>query len=220
MADPFGLDDGLPAIDTHDVFGDLFPVKTPAGATLSLQAQEEADWYESMRDQYMAQNKLVNVSDLQDLDRILMLETMIYRWSVSISRGFDHYGAMVDPQQLKGNIKDYSIELRLLKAALGIDRVSRESAKGENVVDYLENLRRRAKEFGYHRNAQYEKAVTYLHELVAKVRIMDQCDEEELRELHLSDAAIVEFVRDVITPDWKELEDSFRETQSIWIQEV
>lgn len=198
----------------------LYTVSTPSGSDLHLQTQEEADWYESRRDRYLTDNIFTNVSDLQDLDRLLMLEVLSYRWGLWMAQGFDYVYARVDEGQLKNNIKEYSVEIRLLKQSLGIDKSTRDKDKGESLSDYTTNLLRRAKEFGYHRNDQYELAVTKFYELRTMVTTFDRCDDEERSLLDLSHESIFEWIRDNVIKEWDELSEAFRKNQSMWIREM
>lgn len=198
----------------------LYTVSTPSGSDLHLQTQEEADWYESRRDRYMKDNIFTNVSDLQDLDRLLMLEVLSYRWGLWMAQGFDYVYARVDEGQLKNNIKEYSVEIRLLKQSLGIDKSTRDKDKGESLADYTTNLLRRAKEFGYHRNDQYELAVTKFYELRTMVATFDRCDVEERSLLDLSHESIFEWIRTNVIKDWDEMSAAFRANQSMWIREM
>lgn len=198
----------------------LFQVVTPSGSQMHLQTQEEADYYEDRRDRYTQENKFVMVSDYQDLDRLLMLEILVYRWSLWMAQGFDYLAARVEENALKNNIKEYSVEIRLLKQALGIDKVTRDKEKGESLPDYIANLLERAKVFGYHRNSQYEMAVTKIYELRSMVMTYDRCDEREREELDLSLQSIFEWMRDKMFKDWDELDKTFRANQSIWIKSL
>lgn len=198
----------------------LFTVDTPSGSQLHLQTREEADWYESRRDRYQADNVFPNVSDLQDLDRLLMLEVLSYRWGLWMAQGFDYMYARVDEGALKNNIKEYSVEIRLLKQSLGIDKSTRDKDKGESLADYTEKLLARAKQFGYHRNQQYELAVTLFYELRSMVLTYDRCEAEERELLDLSHESIVEWVREKAIVRWDQLSESFRQSQAIWIKEM
>ena len=104
----------------------LYPATSPSGAKVELQSPDEVDWYESHRDDYLAHNKFPNVSDLLDLDRLLTLEVMVYRWGLHLSRGLDYLYALVDARELQRNLREYSQEVRLLKQNMGIDKVSRD----------------------------------------------------------------------------------------------
>lgn len=197
----------------------LFTVLTPTGSELHLQTQEEADWYESRRDRYLKDNMFPNVSDLQDLDRLMMLEVLIYRWGLWMAQGFDYLYSRVDENQLKNAIKEYSVETRLIKASLGIDKATRNKEKSESIADYIDKLLQRAKIFGYHRNNQYQTAVTKIYELRSMVTTFDRCDEEERRLLDLSHESILDWIRTSLIADWDELDKSFRESQAMWLKE-
>lgn len=198
----------------------LFSVDTPSGSELKLQTAEEADWYESRRDRYLSDNQFPNVSDLQDLDRLLMLEVLSYRWGLWMAQGFDYIYSRVDEGQLKNNIKEYSVEIRLLKSSLGIDKSTRDKEKGESLSDYVASLLERAKVFGYHRNEQYELAVTKMYQLRSMVMTWDRCDDEERTHLDLSPESIIEWIRDNMMKDWDEHSEAFRKNQAMWIKSM
>jgi hypothetical protein len=206
---------------TNNPYGiTLFTVISPAGSELHLQTQEEADWYESRRDRYQKDNMFPNISDLQDLDRLLMLEVLSYRWGLWMAQGFDYLVARVDESGLKNNIKEYSVEIRLLKQSLGIDKSTRDKDKGESLSDYTEKLLERAKMFGYHRNDQYALAVTKMYELRSMVTTYDRCDDEERAILDLSMESIFQWIRDNAIKDWDQTSAAFRKNQAIWIRQM
>jgi hypothetical protein len=208
-------------MEADNPFGiQLYEVDSPTGSQFAVQTEGEAQWYERQRDLYLEHNKFSNISDLEDLSRLLTLEIMIYRWSTWLTQGFDYLAARVDEAMLQKNIKEYSAEVRLLKQSLGIDRATREKDRGESVGAYVTNLLDRAKMTGVHRNKQYEFAVTNFWELVSMIRTYDRCDEQERRELDLSSDSIVDWVRTKVLPQWDELNESFREEQKIWIREL
>lgn len=198
----------------------LYPVSTPSGGQINLQTPEEADWYDQRRDQYLQQNMLPNVSDLLDLDRLLQLEVMVFRWGQWISQGFDYMQTLVDAQDLQKHIREYSREIRELKTALGIDKVTRDKEKGESVPDYLTTLLDRAKVFGYHRNKQYETAVTLMYQLRSMLLTYDRCDEIERNELDLSPDTIMDWIRTKMFSEWDALDQDFRDNQKIWVRDL
>lgn len=208
-------------VDGDNPYGlQLWSVESPTGNAINLQTQAEARWYEKQMGEYLSHNRFTNVSDFQDLDRLLTLEVMVYRWSTWLTQGFDYLAGRVDESALKNAIKEYSVEIRLLKAALGIDRVNREKDKGDNLGDYISTLLLRAKEFGVQRNLEYEKSVTSIWELITMVETYDRCDEQERRELDLSPESIMEWVRVRLIPEWTEMQEAFRKNQKIWIQDL
>jgi hypothetical protein len=198
----------------------LYSVDSPSGSELNLQTQEEADWYENKRDRYLTDNMFTNVSDLQDLDRLLMLEVMLYRWGLWMGQGFDYLYSRIDENQLKNNLKDYSTEVRLIKGSLGIDKVTRDKDKGESLSDYVDKLLERAKVFGYHRNKQYEMAVTKFYQLRSMVMTYERCDQEERELLDLSLESIIDWVKEDVIKPFDELNASFRKEQAIWVREM
>jgi hypothetical protein len=206
------------SIDTVSGKVTIYTVKSATGTDVHLQAKSEADWYRSQREKYQSQNHFTNISDLQDLDRLLTLEVMVHRWSTWLTQGFNYDGEHIEPHMLKSNIADYSKEIRAIKAALGIDRVTRDKDKGETVGDYLTNLLRRAKEFGVQRNKEYETAVTLMWELINRVQTYDRCDDLERRDLNLSPESILEWVRTQVIPEWNTITTSFQDDQRMWIR--
>lgn len=198
----------------------LFTVLSPSGYEVDVMTNEEAEWYENRRDRYNSDNHFPNVSDLQSLDTLLMFELMMYRWTIWQSRGFDYLMARVDEGQLKSAMKDYSTEIRLLKQSLGIDKSSRDKDQGESLADYTANLLARAREFGYHRNQQYELVVTKFYELRSMIMTFDRCDDEERRQLDLSYESIHAWIRDQVIKDFDEHAEAFRKVQTMWIREI
>lgn len=209
------------AVEVENPYGlQLYTVESPTGSPFHLQTEQEGIWYERQRDMYLEHNRFTNVSDLEDLGRLLTLEIMVYRWTTWLTQGFDYLAGRVNETELKNAIKEYSVEIRLVKASLGIDRAQREKDKGESVGDYIAMLLRRANEFGVHRNGQYEKAVTFLWELISMLETYDRCDEQERRELDLSPESILEWVRTRVMPEWEQINDDFRANQAIWIADL
>lgn len=208
-------------LDADNPYGlQLWVVKSPTGSDVNLQTEAEANYYDRQRDKYLRDNRFTNVSDFQDLDRLLTLEIMVHRWSNWLTQGFDYLASRVNEKELKDSIKEYSTEIRLLKAALGIDRVNREKDKGETLGDYIQTLLLRAKEFGYARNKEYEKSVTLIWELVNMIQTYDRCDEQERRELDLSHDSIIDWIRVRMIKDWDDLQNKFRADQTTWIHDV
>lgn len=198
----------------------MFPVTTPSGGEINLMTQEEADWYMQRRDQYVSQNKFTNQSDLNDLDRIVFMECIINRLSTWITQGFDYFMTRVDEKLIHQQISEYSKELRQVKKSLGLDKATRDQSKSESVGDYINLLLQRAKEFGYHRNQQYEKAVTLIYQLRTLVSTYDRSDDDEREDLGLSQESILEWIRDNMIAEWDDIDQSFREQQKLWIRSI
>lgn len=208
-------------VDVENPYGlQLWTVTSPTGSPFHLQTEEEAKWYERQRDKYQKDNIFQNVSDLEDLSRLLTMEIMVYRWTTWLTQGFDYLAGRVNETELKNSINDYSKEIRLIKSSLGIDRAQRERDKGENLGDYVHNLLLRAKEMGVHRDEQYSKAVTIIWELINMVQTYDRCDDQERKELDLSPESIIDWFRKNAITRWDDINNAFRQNQKIWIQSL
>lgn len=195
-------------------------VEAPSGASFYVLTNEEKEYFEDKAARYIDDNRFVNMSDLQDLDRILMMETMVQRWGRWLSLESDYWSNDVDPEKLNKAIKEFSMEIRQLKKAIGIDRVSRDKDKGESVAAYLENLRQRGKEFGIMRNESAVRAITLFHDMAALITFSDNCTPEERKENHVEEKDIVQWCRDII-PEFKEIDEQFMESsQRYWIEEM
>jgi hypothetical protein len=191
----------------------------PSGATFPVHT-EEVDWFVERATQYLAQNHFPNISDLQDVDRMLILELMVYRWGNWLSRQKDYWGDAVDTNDTQKSLKEYSTELRQLKKLLGIDKSARDKQRGEDsVAAYIQNLQVRAREFGVMRERQLDKAMELFNQLKALMTLNANCDEIERREMHVTDLDLLEWIRDVAIPEYDAVDAYFREHQQrLWIR--
>src|SRR4051794_920358 len=143
----------------------MVDVVLPSGATFPVY-EDEVGYFEERTKRYLDDNHFANVSDLQDLDRVLMAELFVFRWNTWISNQKDYWDEAVDLDQLQRASKEHSVELRQLKKQLGIDKTSRDRTKGEDSVPvFITNLLARAKEFGVMREEQLAKALELFMEL-------------------------------------------------------
>ncbi len=93
----------------HDADGRLGgPAEVAAGDRLP--EQEEAEYFEESRDAYLKQTKFTENTDLKDLDRLLVLELMTFRWTQHLAAGADYDGDMVNERQLTADIKLYCVD--------------------------------------------------------------------------------------------------------------
>jgi hypothetical protein len=194
-------------------------VQLPSGAIFPVHS-EEVDYLTERTELYLKQNHFPNISDLQDVDRMLVLELMCYRWGVWLSRQKNWWGDTIDENETSKVFKEYSNELRQLKKLLGIDKVARDKQKGEDSVSaYLANLQSRAKEFGVMRERQLDRALELFQELKALVTLNANTDAHEQREMHVTDADVLEWLRDIAVPEFDEVDAHFRtHQQRMWIR--
>lgn len=198
---------------------DGIPVQLPSGAMFRVLTQDEADYLKERVQRYTSDNHFVNVSDLQDIDRMVTFELFVHRWSLWLSKGMDYYGEEINAKQLADTIASYSTEVRLLKKNLAIDKPARDRSRGDDSVHaYLDALRQRALEFGYHRNAQAAHVMEAFQRLSALLTYHDNCTPDERLEFSVTQEDIFQVIRDEVA-GWNALDKDFRENkQTYWIR--
>lgn len=194
-------------------------MQLPSGAEYKVHSQE-VDYLQERVERYGLDNHFTNISDLQDLDRMLMMELCCYRWGRWISSERNYWGDPVEVNELQKAFKEHSNELRQLKRLLGIDKVARDKQRGDDsVAAYIENLRVRAKEFGIMREKQLDKALELFHQLEALLTLHDNCDEIERRDMHLTRDDVLDWIRTIAIPEFQHIDAYFREhQQKFWVR--
>lgn len=196
-------------------------VTGPANGKFTVLTDTEEDAYNDLHKKYLDHNRFQNISDLQDLERIMMLEILILRYSNWMSTETDYFGELVDSKDMSRIIKDFSSELRQLKQSVGIDRSSRQKDHGESVADYLEDLRIRAKEFGIIREDMLTKSITLFNELKALVTLHDNCTPDERKEQQCEMDDLFDWLRTIAFPEFDKIDKHFVEnTQKYYIREM
>jgi len=192
----------------------------PAGGHFIVMTGGEEKLFNDLSSRYTSDNIFQNVSDLQDLERIIHMEVLHLRYSTWISTESDYYGDAIDAKQLASIIKDFSMELRQLKKAVGIDKPSRQRESGETLSDYIEQLKKRAGAYGVKRQNQLTVALTLFNELSAKITLHDNCTEQERKDLSAKPEDILAWIRDTAIPEYEEIDAWFIEhQQKTWIQD-
>ena len=195
------------------------PVRMPSGAVFKVLTRSEVDYLDERVAKYTHEFAWTNPSDLQDVDRMLILELMVYRWGLFLSMSKDYFGDPIDEQALRRSLNDYSGELRQLKKSIGLDKVSRDKERGDDSVPaYLERLRQRAKEFGINRNKMMDKGLELSQQLIALYTLYENCDEQERHEQQCGAEDILSWIRDVYIPEFQSVDEAFRKNhQTYWI---
>lgn len=198
---------------------DGIPVDLPSGATFYVLTQDEADYLRERVERYLSDNHFKNVSDFQDVDKMVVFELFVHRWTMWLSKGRDYYNEEINSKQLADTINSYSTELRLLKKNLGIDKPARDRQRGDDSVPaYLDALRQRALEFGYHRNAQANLVMEAFQRLSAMITYHDNCTDEERLEFGVTMEDCFDVLRQEVAA-WNTLDEEFRTTkQQYWVR--
>lgn len=200
---------------------ELFEVGLVSGKTLKVMSETEAEWFTETRDTYLAQTKFTETTDLRDLDRLLVLELMTFRWTQHLAAGVGYDGFDIDPEQLRKNIKEYSDQINKVKESMGLNKKSRDDIAADgNFAQWLGDLKARAKIFGIHRENQLTKALILINQLSGIVGTFDRSDEEERHKTGFeSEHAIVEWIRHTLLPEYKAIDEHFRANeQRYWIR--
>lgn len=199
---------------------DGLPVVLPSGANFLVPTEDERQYVIERSEKYLTENKYTNVSDIQDVDKMVVFELFLHRWSLWLSKGKDYYDDDVDPRALARQINDISGELRGIKKNLGVDKVGREKQRGEeSTALFLRNLLVRAKEFGITRDKQHAKTIELMHELKALITYHDGCDPAEQQERNVTQNDVFEWIRKVAIPEFDSIDIEFRMQQQMWIRD-
>lgn len=195
------------------------PVELPSGATYYTITHAEAEYLRDRIHRYMSDNHFINVSDIQEIDRLITLETLSHRWTMWISKGRNYYDEDINIKQHSDMVQDASREIRQMKKALGLDKPSRDKVRGDDSVAALwDHLLRRAREFGYMRNEQLIATITAFQRIKALIQFHDNCDEIERKENACELEDIFEVLREEIAKFDKVDEDFRHQKQTLWIR--
>lgn len=196
-------------------------VVLPSGAIFTVLNQAEADYIGNMADDYATQYNYDNVADLTELDRLLSIELMCHRYLLWLGTQVDYEGAPFSEAGMMGRVKEASTEIRQIKKLLAIDKTSRDKARGEgSVAQRWEKLRERAQRYAVKRVFELDRALELTHELIGLVMLHDRSNDKERRKYHSTPEDILAYIREVYTPEFKEIDQHFRANdQQYWIRE-
>jgi hypothetical protein len=217
MTDDFDISQIIDDDDEGLVLG--VDVTTPSGATIKVMNQSEADYYDQVHKRYLTDNKFKNVSDILELDRILVMELMCYRWGIWILAEEDYYGRKINPTEVQKSIETYSREIRGIKKDLGIDKSTRDKDKGDSIAEYIQMLGIRAKEFGISRNEQAAKAIELLMEARALITLYENSSDSERKEFGANLQNLVDWFKGRFE-EFEEIDKALRKNQATWIRDL
>lgn len=205
--------------DHEDEQEGMVPVALPSGARFYVHEREH-QYFKDRAHQYMEDNDFTNVSDKQDIDRLLVAELLVYRWGLWLMTQRDYWGDSVDENWLQRAVKDHSAELRQLKKSMGLDRDTREKIRGENSVEnYITQLGVRAEAFGIMRSEQFAATIQIIMDLQALVTLYRNCNEKERVELQCDISDILRWLETDAFPRFDAIDEKFRtEQQKMWIR--
>lgn len=193
-----------------------------SGVDFEVLTDEEKVFWNKALAKYVEQFKFENIADLQDLDRVLVGELLCHRWGSWLIREADYDGRNIDEiaDKLYKQKLDQERETRLLKEKMGLNRAKRQDSESQAVHEYLAALKRRAKEFGVHRDEQIAMAITLLHEIFTQVGMYFRTDEEEQHHLGITPLEIMTWINTECREQYTAIDDAFRKNQKLWIKEI
>lgn len=202
----------------------LTKVTTVAGHSIEVMSPDEAKYYNSSKRKYLAENKFTAVTDQADLDRLLFMELLVFRWTGWLSSGRDYDGLLTPNQedQIRKNLKEMSPLISNVKNDLGLTKSQRDKEAFESVGQYLVDLKARAKEHGVRREKQLTAAIALTKELFSLVGTFDRSNELERGKIGLeTEADIVDWIRLHMKPTFDEIDEYFQNhQQKFWVRKV
>lgn len=194
-------------------------VPLPSGSAFKVH-NSELGYFMDRCDRYQKDNHFSNISDIQDIDRLIITELLVWRWEIWVSQNHDYWGDEIDEVAYARQIKDHSAEIRQLKKALGLDKETRDKQRGEDSVDaYINALRQRAKEFGVMRDEQSAKSIELFQQVSALITLYHNCDDGERHEQKCTEKDIIKWLTESAVPEFERIDEHFRDTkQRMWIR--
>lgn len=224
MSNPYGY---VAEFSEGDQRGELgvpqFEVNLCSGEIVLVQTETEQRWFNSTKQRYLDENKFDASTDLQDLDRLMVLELLMFRWTQHLASGYDYSRNLVDDDLIRKQIKEQSDVITKLKQSLGLDKRARDAALNEgNFHTWFMDVKRRAKLFGIHRENQLNVGLGLMNELSGIIGAFDRSDEEERKKLGFeTEAQIMNWIRETMLPKFREVDEHFiNNEQKLWKRDL
>jgi hypothetical protein len=104
-------------------------VRMVSGKLTTVQTAAEAEFYVESQAAYLSQTKFTENTDLKDLDRLLVLELMVFRWQQHLFSGQDYDGEF---SQRQAADRGHQGVLRPDQQAQGLDGPGEEGPRRGN----------------------------------------------------------------------------------------
>lgn len=198
-------------------------VKTASGLDLVVLTEAEKAFYRRQVETYLEEFGFTSPSDKADLDTLVSQELMNYRWTQALITGKDHAGEpipLVLADQYRRNQNDAARSISQMKTSMGMTRAARDADKG-SVQEYISGLLRSAKAFGTHRNEQVILVLTLFNELSSIVGTFDRSNQVERQKVGIeTEEDIVEWVRSIAIPRYKELDQAWVDSTQKYFEDL
>lgn len=194
-----------------------------SGRTVDVQTAEEKKWFEATRDRYLDETRFQDVTDQQDLDRLLIQELMLYRYTCWLASGSDYEYALIEEDTLQRQVKLLSTEITNLKDSMGLSKKARDAdANRGDFASYLANLKERARHFGIHREEQLTTALALMNEIMAVAGAYLRADDEERSKMGFENPEqVLSWIDGSARERYEAVDKHFRENdQKFWIRDL
>lgn len=190
-----------------------YEVTSVTGQKIQVLHAREKAFYEEARDRY-AQDFAFSVhSDLRALDRLLLLETQMYRYQWQLAAGTDYDNVDLDAADqvaLRRSVKDLGTQISELQNDLNLT-LSKRSKDQESAQTYIQTLLRAAKEHGVRREKEVSKSIELTKELFALAGAYARANEHERRKLGFDSADdIINWVLEYMKPEFDAIDEKYR----------
>jgi hypothetical protein len=226
MGIEFEPDDILGSLDSElpEEAGAL-SVETLGGVIMAVQNRQEKAFYENIAKRYRAQYTMEDPSDIADMDRILTMELLVYRYSQMLGRGEDSSGLSMGPRDtatIQKALTDTSVQLGKVKDAMGLSRSARDAAAADDVASYLTQLLQRAKAFGIHRNDQANMGIALTKEVISVAGTWLRSNDMERSKTKFRTAEdVLQWIVDEVKPQMDQVDKDFRSSKQInWVGQI
>ncbi len=202
-----------------------FTVVTLDNQVLEVQSREEVNFYTKAQGKYVAENSFNAASDERALDRLVLMETLMFRWQQQLMSGKDYGGIPLnhaESEALRKNIKEGAITISNAHQELMLSKVQREKDKVESVQAYVNNLLLRAKEFGVHRETSVDLIVNLFMEFDAHVQAWFRANDYEKGRMGFPDAeSLLKWWTEHGEPRFKSADNAWRaSSQKYWRDQI
>jgi hypothetical protein len=207
-------------VANYDVLSDGgFAVILPSGTVAMVLTESEKTYMDDKIDRYMSDNHFTNIVDIAEVDKLVVWELLIHRWGMWVMKDQDYFGEEITVKSLVADMNTYATRVGVIKKQLGIDKVARDRAHGDDSIpSFWDSLKRRALEFAVMRSDQCNKIIESFMRVKGMLQLYDNCTDAERAENHCELSDVIEVLREEII-EFDKIDQVFRETkQKYWIR--
>lgn len=196
----------------------VFKVHTPSGNVFEVMTKEEQVYAENLFREYTSKFEIENPADLTLLESLVSFQVLLFRTSKWLMRGIDYDGNPVDIRSLNEVMTRVQKQIIELQDKLKISKTAR-SQENLSAADIINEIVKRAKEYGIHKNKVAWKFLLAYYEIKHWVGVYLRNDEKDRK---ASGATADEVIKKIhaILKDIEQYEDEFREKQKLWLATV